>query len=174
MPPQIPPGQSQATLMHFPKSSRRALGFTLVEIMIVVVIIGLLAAMGLPALKRVTVRSQATTVVNNLRQFDAALQQYSLETGGWPPDALSGSLPAGMSSTNFPTQVWLAGVKGGGIYDWDYNVDSITAGIVILMDPSLTSNPVWAEVDRIIDDGNTATGNFFLVADNRYKLIVQR
>jgi type IV pilus assembly protein PilA len=150
--------------------------FTLVEIMIVVVIIGLLAAIAIPAFKRVTIKSQATTIVNNLRQFEAALNQYALENGGWPVDAASGSLPAGMSAANFPAAAWLGGVKaaGGGLYDWDFNVDGITAGIVILIDPSNNADPVWAAVDQIMDDGNTATGNFFLVAPNRYKLIIQR
>ncbi len=54
-------------------------GFTLVEIMIVVVIIGLLAAMAVPAFQRVRESSQVSAVENNLRQLSSAAAQYFME-----------------------------------------------------------------------------------------------
>ena len=55
-------------------------GFTLVEIMIVVAIIALLAAIAVPGFLRARKRSQATKVLNDLRMIDAAVDQYAIET----------------------------------------------------------------------------------------------
>lgn len=63
------------------KSYRRTKGFTLVEIMIVVVIVGLLAAMAIPAFARVRRESQNRAIINNLRQLSYAAHQYFMETG---------------------------------------------------------------------------------------------
>ena len=62
-------------------NTRSTKGFTLVEIMIVVVIIGLLAAMAIPAFQKVRTSSQDKAVLNNARQLSAAADQYYLENG---------------------------------------------------------------------------------------------
>jgi prepilin-type N-terminal cleavage/methylation domain-containing protein len=62
------------------KASLSRKGFTLVEIMIVVAIIAMLAAIAVPGFLRARKRSQASKILNDLRMIDSAIDQYAIET----------------------------------------------------------------------------------------------
>jgi len=71
------------------KLNKRRGGFTLVEIMIVVAIIALLAAIAVPGFLRARKRSQASKIINDLRLIDSAVDQYAIETGKKTNDPVS-------------------------------------------------------------------------------------
>ena len=138
----------------------RTNAFTLVEIMIVVVIIGLLAAMAIPAFKRVQQKSRNTTLANDLRAFAQAFETYALETGGFPPDADIGVVPPAMTGGRSSLDVGnFAGVTPiGGRYDWDYNVFGIVAAVSVA-DATISTEQLTA-FDAMFDDGSLTSGNF--------------
>ena len=138
----------------FPSAPKR--GFTLVEIMIVVVIIGILAAMAGVAFKHTRERAIATRVANDLRVFADAFQTYTLENGAYPEDVGPATVPTGMEEY-IKTNMFTSETPAGGSYDWDEGVFGITAA-VSLQRPTVDS-AVLLEIDKIVDDGNLSTGN---------------
>ena len=149
--------------------SRHA-GFTLVEIMIVLVIIGLLAAMGIPALMRVKSQSQYTAAANDLRTFTAAFNTFSMEEGMWPAESASGVVPIGMED-RIKSESWAKTTLGGAHWDWQNAVGGISAGIA--MTDGDTSDSQLAEFDALIDDGNITTGRFRRVSDKPTFVIIE-
>ena len=74
--------------MKVTKASNGA-GFTLVEIMIVVAIIGLLAAIAIPNFVSARARAQANACINNLKQIDSAANEFALEKGKKTGDTIN-------------------------------------------------------------------------------------
>jgi len=99
---------------------RRTSAFTLVEIMIVVAIIGLLAAIAIPNFVRARTQSQTQACINNLRQIDAAIQQWALENNQGPNAQVTHSNVVGYlkSPPRCPA--------GGTGFENDYNLTTVS------------------------------------------------
>jgi prepilin-type N-terminal cleavage/methylation domain-containing protein len=98
-------------------------GFTLVEIMIVVAIIALLAAIAVPGFLRARKRSQAAKVLNDLRMIDSAVDQYAIETS-----KSTGSVVAVADWTNYVKRDTTLFTTGQDLFGDDYGdqtVDSL-------------------------------------------------
>jgi general secretion pathway protein G len=101
------------------KTSRKA-GFTLVEIMIVVAIIGLLAAIAIPNFIKARATSQQNACINNLRQIDGAINEWALETGKKNSDPI-GNVATVSAYIKLNANNSVPGCPAGGTYNV-YNV----------------------------------------------------
>ena len=70
-------------------------GFTLIELMIVVAIIGILASIAIPAYQRYVIRSQVTEGLNLSGGAQTAVSEFYMENGAWPTDNSEAGLPIG-------------------------------------------------------------------------------
>lgn len=144
-------------------------GFTLVEIMIVVVIVGLLAGIAMPAFKRVQMSSQNAKVANDIRVYSGMMDTYSQENGAYPEDSNSGELPVDFAPYIKISQ-WEEGPAIGG--DWDIEKDSFGIVSAVGVHQYTVSDEQILTLDKKYDDGNLATGNYRKLAGDRYYYIV--
>ena len=126
------------------KLNKRRGGFTLVEIMIVVAIIALQAAIAVPGFLRARKRSQASRIINDLRLIDSAVDQYAIET-----NKSTGATVRTVDWTNYLKQGTNLYLTGKDILGNDFGpqtVDSIpkvpTATYNALSD--VTDNTFWS------------------------------
>lgn len=132
-----------------PRSPR---GFTLIEIMVVVAIIGLLAALAIMGLRNARERALGTRIANDLRQFQTAFSAYAVEHSGWPPAAGAGVIPTGMEG--YLSRSYLNTSEPGGAYSWS------GASGLLQFTPSAPNERLMQIVDSLIDNGDISSGTF--------------
>lgn len=146
-------------------------GFTLVEILIVVLILGILAAIVIPAFASATDDSRKSAFVQDLRTFEQALERYRIDHDTFPPDGGSGAVPAGLEPY-VTVGKWQAGTPIGGV--WDNETDDIVAsGMGVHFNGTgLTRDAAYMQsIDFTLDDGDTATGSFRQFGDRYYRVL---
>ena len=142
--------------------------------MIVVVIIGLLAALAIPAFQRIRHASQNSRVINDFRIFAQSFEIYNTQNGTWPNNALPGQIPTTpvTMAGDFRGAVWQTTTGIGGQWNWDRNISGIVAGLSI--SNFTCSDQQLAELDAKLDDGDLSTGNFQKISPTRVTLILEQ
>ena len=112
------------------KRTSRQGGFTLVEIMIVVAIIGLLASIAIPNFVKARTTAQMNACISNLRQIDGAIQQWALDTkqGDTATVTAADILPYLKNSVTCPS--------GGKTFADSYSVSTVQARPACLKQPA--------------------------------------
>jgi type IV pilus assembly protein PilA len=124
---------------------RAQYGFTLIELMIVVAIIGILAAIAIPAYQDYTVRSKVTEGINLASAAKSAVSEYRISQGGWP----GSNATAGIAGTIKGTYVSSVGVSGNGVITVTFNgIENAISGKTFTLTPGFdttnNSSVTWA------------------------------
>lgn len=152
-------------------TSQSKQGFTLIEIMIVVFVIGVLAAIAIPALQKHVRNSRAASFVSDVRTISSAAQQYALESGWWVPDYASGTFPAELDGY-FSRRKFELGTTLGGVWDFEQDDVGDYTSAVGVINP-IYGDEVFVQVDKVLDDGNLNTGLFVKTSDSSYYYIIE-
>ena len=153
----------------------RPQGFTLIEILIVVVILGILAGVVIPTFGDFAGEAERAAFIQSGRQFVTAAHRYRLDYGIYP-SAAAGVLPAGFGDY-IRSQSWEAQTPVGGVWDADVGLYGVTASLGVRYTGPDVSDPrnddvFMQEFDAIFDDGDLVTGAFRKMNGDLYQFVV--
>lgn len=156
------------------RSNHPARGFTLVEILIVVVILGILAAIVVPQFAGATEESRRASFVSSIRVFGDAADYFSVREGSYVPDGSSGECPAEFAEY-VRAEEFEAGTPIGGVWDTEFNDSGVTSAVGVHFDGTgeTRDDAFMTLIDAMFDDGDLNTGRFQKLAADRYYLIIE-
>ena len=142
----------------------------MLEIMIVVVIIGVIAALAVPALMNARKKTQNARFVNDIRQFRSAIESYLFSEGALPVASNVGELPTGMEKYISPYD-FQAGTTLGG--SWNAEINSSGVVCAVGVEGVIADDEQLLRIDQKIDDGNLSTGQLRKLSATQFYWVIQ-
>lgn len=154
--------------------SRVHAGFTLIEIMAVVVILGVLAAIAIPAFGTLVSEANQSAFVADVKIISDASSLYFVHNRRFPEDTSSGDMPIGFENFIDPLR-YIKGPSIGGVWDFENNDSGISAGFGVHFNGTgaTRDDAYMLQIDDILEGDGLAAGSFREIVDNsRYYYVL--
>ncbi len=154
----------------FPSSRpgrRRQAAFSLVEIMIGVLIVGLLAMLAMPAFTKVRRNAQSNRFISDLRTFTQAFEGFVAMNGTFPGNSPPGTVPPGMED-DLKTPAWRTVNSLGGRWNWD----NLATGVGVATNGVTAPLSQMVQIDARIDDGDLSNGVFQQLPSGKFIYLI--
>lgn len=143
--------------------------FSLVELVIVLVIIGVIGAIAIPRLSRSTGHAARNAFIQDLKLFVRAAELYAFEQGAPLPDGITGELPNKAFGQYVVAETYERDTPIGGQWDTEFKDSGVASALgVHFMTGRSRDDGYMARLDARIDDGDLAAGRFRKLGSGRY------
>jgi type IV pilus assembly protein PilA len=145
-------------------------GFTLIEVLVVIVTLGILAAIAIPNYAKHRKRAKIASTISDLKYFEKGFIAYALVEGDFPNDSHI-VLPALPKMAEFiDPAIWGRTTPLGGTYNWEGPDVYPYSGISLFQ--TTASQQDLSLLDQMIDDGDLNQGKFRQTPNGRYTYII--
>jgi type II secretory pathway pseudopilin PulG len=145
-------------------------GYSVIELLIIVVIISDLALIAVPFFFRARSSAQNTQFMNDLRIAVAGVEMYAAENTRYPVEAAAATVPPGLAIYINKLR-WTQPNTLNGSWDWDYQTNGVRAAVSVVLPAD--DDVRMSDIDERMDNGALVTGAFQKKGSRRYSYIIE-
>ncbi len=165
-----PPDPASAPNRGGIRSKDSYAGFTVVEVMLAVVIIGILAAIAIPSFQRIRQQANVSRFVNDLRTMSGQFEGYHFSNARWPADTPAGQLPSGVEGYVSEGSFTQTNAVGSA---WKWVNNNSVIGIGVEYGGSQQEDVLYMAIAERIDDNNLFSGRFQAIGSDSLVWILE-